>query len=119
MAQRAPPPGDAAVFDRRAVRLHRDRAAPGFAEGGDFLVREVGERLVARLEDVKRRFACVLDLGCHSGQLAPLLRRQAAPALLVEADLSPRMVARASRARRGSSPTRNGCPSALTPSISW
>ena len=95
MAQRASPPGDAAVFDRRAVRLHRDRAAPGFAEGGDFLVREVGERLVARLEDVKRRFAFVLDLGCHSGQLAPLLRRQAAPALLVEADLSPRMVARA------------------------
>ena len=88
-------PGDAAVFDRRAVRLHRDRAAPGFAEGGDFLVREVGERLVSRLDDVKRRFACVLDLGCHSGQLAPLLCRQAAPALLVEADLSRRMVARA------------------------
>ena len=95
MAQRAPPPDGAAVFDRRAVRIHRDRAAPGFAGGGDFLVREVGERLVDRLADVKHRFVRVLDLGCHSGQLGPMLRRQAAPELLVEADLSPAMVNRA------------------------
>ena len=61
--------------------------------GADFLVREVGERLVGRLDDVKRRFARVLDLGCHGGQLGPMLRRQAAPDLLVEADLSPAMVA--------------------------
>ena len=94
MAQRAPTPDGAAVFDRRAVRIHRDRAALGFAGRGDFLVREVGERLVGRLDDVKRRFARVLDLGCHSGQLEPLLRRQAAPDLLVEADLSQSMVAR-------------------------
>ena len=95
MAQRAPAPDASAVFDRAAVRAHRDRAAPGFAEGGDFLVREVGERLVSRLDDVKRRFARVLDLGCHSGQLGPLLRRRGAPDLLVEADLSPAMAARA------------------------
>ena len=94
MAQRAPPPDGAAVFDRKAVRIHRDRAAPGFAGRGDFLVREVGERLVGRLDDVKRRFARVLDLGCHTGQLGPLLRRQTAPDLLVETDLSQSMVAR-------------------------
>ena len=94
MAQRAPTPDGAAVFDRRAVRIHRDRAAPGFEAGGDFLVREVGERLAGRLDDVKRRFARVLDLGCHSGQLGLLLRRQTAPDLLVEADLSQSMVAR-------------------------
>ena len=95
MAQRAPQPDGAAVFDRRAVRLHRDRAAAGFEARGDFLVREVGERLVSRLDDVKRRFAHVLDLGCHSGQLGLMLRRQAAPELLVQADLSPAMAARA------------------------
>ena len=95
MAQRAPTPDASAVFDRAAVCAHRDRAAPGFADGGGFLVREVGERLVGRLDDVKRRFARVLDLGCHSGQLRPLLCRSAAPDLLVEADLSPAMVARA------------------------
>ena len=95
MAQRTPTPDGATVFDRRAVRLHRDRAAPDFAGRGDFLVREVGERLVGRLDDVKRRFARVLDLGCHGGELGPMLRRQASPELLVEADLSRSMVARA------------------------
>ena len=100
MAQRAPLPDGAAVFDRAAVRAHRDRAAAGFAERGDFLVREVGERLVSRLADVKRQFARVLDLGCHSGQLGPLLNRQAAPELLIEADLSSTMVARAAGSAR-------------------
>ena len=92
---RASPPDGAVVFDRAAVRAHRDRAAPGFEAHGDFLVREVGERLVSRLDDVKRRFARVLDLGCHSGQLGPMLRRRDPPDLLVEADLSPAMAARA------------------------
>ena len=95
MARHAPSPDGALVFDRAAVRAHRDRAAARFAERGEFLVREVGERLVGRLDDVKRRFTHVLDLGCHSGQLAPLLRRRGAPELLVEADLSPAMAARA------------------------
>ena len=100
MTQRVSQSDGAAVFDRAAVRTHRDRAASGFAERGDFLVREVGERLVGRLDDVKRRFARVLDLGCHGGQLGPMLRRQAAPDLLIEADLSAAMV------RRASSPAR-------------
>ena len=95
MTQRTTTPDGAAVFDRKAVRMHRDRAAPGFAGRGDFLVREVGERLVGRLDDVKRRFARVLDLGCHSGELGPMLRARAAPELLVEADLSQAMVRRA------------------------
>lgn len=95
MLERAPQPDGSAIFDRAAVRAHRDRAAPAFAGHGDFLLHEVGERLVGRLDDVKRRFDRVLDLGCHGGQLAPLLRRQGAPGLLVEADLSPAMVARA------------------------
>ena len=99
MAQREHQAGradPAMVFDRAAVRAHRDRAAPGFGVRGDFLVREIGERLVNRLDDVKRRFARVLDLGCHTGQLGPLLRRRAALDLLVEADLSHAMARRAS-----------------------
>ena len=100
MAQRPPTPDGAAVFDRKAVRMHRDRAAPGFAARGDFLVREVGERLVGRLDDVKRRFARILDLGCHGGQLGPMLRERISPELLVEADLSQAMVQRAGGASR-------------------
>ena len=93
-------PGPAAVFDRAALRAHRDRAAPGFEGGGDFLLRAVSERLGERLGDVKRRFTRVLDLGCHTGQLGPLLRARGPLDLHVEADLSHAMVRRASGPHR-------------------
>ncbi len=61
------------VFDRGAVRRHRERASPGFA-GHRFLVAEVAERLADRLSDVTREFTAALDLGCHSGELAAALK---------------------------------------------
>jgi SAM-dependent methyltransferase len=79
------------VFDRHAVRLHRDRAAARFAEH-DFLFREIGERLVDRLDDVNRRFPRVLDVGCRGGVLRDLLRRRADVETVVGLDLSERMV---------------------------
>ena len=79
------------VFDRRAVRAHRDRAAAGFA-GFDFLLREAAERLADRLLDVKRQFPLALDLGCHTGQLAQALQGRGGIERLVQADLSPAML---------------------------
>jgi len=86
------------VFDRRTVRLHRDRAAGGLAEN-DFLLREVGERLADRLDDVKRRFPLALDLGCHTGELGRLLGGRGGVESLVHCDLSPEMATRASGLR--------------------
>src|SRR5258708_10807836 len=60
------------VFDRRAVRLHRARAARAPA-AADFLVNESAERLADRLDDVTRRFPLALDLGCRDGALARVL----------------------------------------------
>ena len=82
------------IFDRRIVRLHRDRAAGGLAEN-DFLLREVGDRLADRLDDVKRRFPLALDLGCHTGELGRLLGGRGGIESLVHCDLSPAMAARA------------------------
>lgn len=84
----------ATVFDRAAVRRHRDRAAPTLA-GHDFLVRDVAERLCDRLDDVRRSFETALDLGCHTGQLGAVLRGRGGIRVLVQADLSPAMLARA------------------------
>ncbi len=78
------------VFDRRAVRRRRDRAAAGFG-AHDFLVREIGERLVERLEDIQRRFPLALDLGCHTGILREVLAGRGGVEMLVQGDLSPRM----------------------------
>jgi SAM-dependent methyltransferase len=93
-----------APFDRRALRAHRDRAAATLP-AHDFLFREVAERLVDRLADMTRRFPCVLDLGCHGGEVSAMLAGQGGIDTLVQCDLSPGM---ARRARANGHPTLVG-----------
>ncbi len=81
-------------FDRKQVRRHRERAARSL-EQHDFLFREVGERLLDRLDDTKRRFPVALDLGCHGGELGRLLRGRGGIERLVQLDLSLAMARRA------------------------
>ncbi|HJQ59164.1 MAG TPA: methyltransferase domain-containing protein, partial [Vineibacter sp.] len=61
------------VFDRDLVRRRRERAARGWPDAA-FLKREVAQRLVERLDDVRRRFPLAVDLGCHGGELGAALR---------------------------------------------
>jgi NADH dehydrogenase [ubiquinone] 1 alpha subcomplex assembly factor 5 len=76
--------GEILIFDRRAVRQHRERAARlGTAE---FLFEEAAERLSERLDDIKRGFARVLVLGARRGGMARLLHSRAGGDLLVEVD---------------------------------
>jgi NADH dehydrogenase [ubiquinone] 1 alpha subcomplex assembly factor 5 len=78
------------VFDRRAVRLHRERAAGTVGQVED-LLREFAERLLDRLDDTTRRFGRALDIGGR-GVVAPLLRARGIET--VACDLSPRMARR-------------------------
>lgn len=82
------------IFDRQLLRARRDRAAKGF-EDHDFLIRAVAERLTDRLLDLRRTFETVLDLGCHTGQLAAVWPESLEMPRLVQADLSPSMASRA------------------------
>jgi SAM-dependent methyltransferase len=84
------------VFDRTAVRRHRDRAADGLSDY-DFLLSEVGERLADRLDDVKRSFPLALDLGCHAGTLAATVGERGGIETLVQCDASARMARAATR----------------------
>jgi NADH dehydrogenase [ubiquinone] 1 alpha subcomplex assembly factor 5 len=80
-------PMQAAVFDRRVLRLHRSRMASAL-HGFDFLIQEAARRLVERLGDVRREFPIALELGCHTGQLATALRGNRQVGGLIQADLS-------------------------------
>jgi SAM-dependent methyltransferase len=78
------------VFDRSAVRRHRDRAARTVDRVADVL-RDAAERLLDRLDDTTQRFTQALDVGGR-GAVAPLLRARGID--VVSCDLSPAMAAR-------------------------
>jgi NADH dehydrogenase [ubiquinone] 1 alpha subcomplex assembly factor 5 len=76
------------VFDRTAVRRHRDRAATSVGRVRPVL-REIADRLLDRMDDTTRRFTRALDVGGR-GVVAPLL--QARGIDVVNCDLSLRMI---------------------------
>lgn len=82
----------ARVFDRRLLRLRRDRAAATTDRVAPIL-EDAADRLLDRLDDVTRRFTRALDLGGR-GVVAPRLRARGVP-FVVSMDLSPRMAAQA------------------------
>jgi NADH dehydrogenase [ubiquinone] 1 alpha subcomplex assembly factor 5 len=90
-----PVASESQIFDRRALRLHRDRAAAGFDGIFDFLTKEIGDRLLDRLDDIRRRFPLALDLGGRTGDLSRSLNGRGGIETLITADLSPKMIARA------------------------
>lgn len=83
MTKTDPSDNPAFIFDRVALRQNRDRAAKNFASH-DFLVREVAARLYDKYRDIKRDFSRILDLGCHGGELAVLLKDK----FIIRQDLS-------------------------------
>ncbi len=82
------------VFDRRRLRLHRDRAAPNLS-AYDFLLHEVAERLADRLHDINRTFASALDLGCHAGEAGRAIDLLSQADTAIRCDLSYEMARRA------------------------
>jgi SAM-dependent methyltransferase len=78
------------VFDRDAVRRHRDRAAAQLDRVTDVLT-DAAERLLDRLDDTTRRFSRALDVGGR-GVVAPLLRARGIE--VVSCDLSAAMAVR-------------------------
>lgn len=89
------------IFDRVLHRRRLDRAAPGFG-AADFLKRRVADDLVERLDGINRRFGVALDLGARDGTFGRALSESTAAAkvdLLIQSDLSARMMANAGGAR--------------------
>jgi NADH dehydrogenase [ubiquinone] 1 alpha subcomplex assembly factor 5 len=82
------------IFDRRLVRLRRERAAATVGRVAPVL-EAAAERLLDRLDDTTRRFSRALDLGGR-GVVAPRLRARGI-GFVVSMDLSARMAALSGR----------------------
>jgi NADH dehydrogenase [ubiquinone] 1 alpha subcomplex assembly factor 5 len=81
-------------FNRQLLRLRRDRTALRFSEF-DFLFVEAAERLIERLDVVKRGFPLALDIGCHDGVLGRKLLGRYGVERLFSCDISPKMAKQA------------------------
>jgi NADH dehydrogenase [ubiquinone] 1 alpha subcomplex assembly factor 5 len=84
------PVSNTALFDRLAWRRHRDRAAELAV---DFLHHEVAERLLDRLDLIRREFPAVLDLGARDGVLTRRLAERSDCGWIVAAEPSARTLA--------------------------
>jgi SAM-dependent methyltransferase len=88
-------PAPPLLFDRALHRRRLDRAAPAFAEAG-FLKTRAAEDAIERIGSIMRSFPVAVDLGARDGAFARLLAQSPARdriGFLIEADLSPRMLA--------------------------
>jgi SAM-dependent methyltransferase len=88
-------PAPPLLFDRILHRRRLDRAASGFA-AADFLQRRAALDLTERLEGIMRDFPRAVDLSARNGAFAHALADSDAAqrvGLLIEADLSPAMLA--------------------------
>jgi NADH dehydrogenase [ubiquinone] 1 alpha subcomplex assembly factor 5 len=90
------------LFDRRAWRSHRDRAACGNTV--QFLHAEVAIRLSDRLDDIARQFRTALDLGAHHGAMSNALARRPWIERLISVDCSPGFLSRLAGPRVAADP---------------
>lgn len=88
----APPPKRGFILpDRQAVRRAFDRAATTY-DAAAVLQREVGNRLLERLDYMRLQPARILDLGSGTGFATAPLSKRYAEAQLISLDLAPDML---------------------------
>lgn len=81
------------IFDRRQLARRRDRAAP-LAPAHAFLLAHIADDLADRLSLIRRSFPLALNLGAHEGSLSRRLRGAAGIGLMIDAEMSPQLLAR-------------------------
>lgn len=90
---------DEYFLDPRAVRHAFDRASRGY-DTAAVVAREIGSRLLERLDVVRMQPARILDLGAGTGQASRSLKQRYRAAQVIALDLSQAML-RASRRQQG------------------
>lgn len=79
-----------------AVRRHFDRIAPQYGQG-DFLAREIDQRMLERLDYVKISPSHALDVGCGLGASLPALQQRYPQTKWIGVDASAGMLCQASQ----------------------
>ena len=80
------------IFDRTLLAQRRDRYAAS-AGAHDFLVSHAADDIADRLSMIRRPFALAVNLGAHNGLLSRRLRRTSGIELMIDAEMSPQLLA--------------------------
>lgn len=86
-----PAPATVKFVDQRQVRRNFARAAAGY-DAAAFIPREIGSRMLERLDYVRIEPARILDLGCGTGAALTALRERYREAQIFGVDLSAEML---------------------------
>ncbi len=86
-------------LDKHLVRESFDRAAAGYDEAA-ILQREIGQRLLERLDLIKLQPQTIVDIGAGTGELGAALAKRYKGCEVILLDLAPRML-KLARARQG------------------
>jgi malonyl-CoA O-methyltransferase len=81
---------------KSAVRRSFDAAATTYDEHA-FLQREIGDRLLERLDYIKQTPARILDIGCGTGYVTRKMRERYADSQIIGIDLAPQMARTAAK----------------------
>ena len=82
------------IIDKRLLRLAFERAAASY-DGAAVLQREIGSRMLSRLDYMRQQPAVVLDAGCGTGHATADLQQRYPAATVCALDLALSMVNRA------------------------
>ena len=80
------------ALDQKRLRQAFERAATSYDEAA-FLQREVGTRLLNRLDFIKRKPEVILDVGCGTGMITAMLLKKYRGARVIGLELAPALVA--------------------------
>ena len=90
---------DPALFDRALILARKRRAAALGGDSAAFLLDRVAEDLSDRLSLIRRTFPAAVNLGAFDGTLSRALRALPGVGLLIDAEPSPELLARAAGPR--------------------
>ncbi|HPE70600.1 MAG TPA: methyltransferase domain-containing protein, partial [Candidatus Competibacter sp.] len=87
---------DPFTLDRHRLRQAFERAAASYDQAA-FLQREIGGRLLERLDLIKLKPESIVDVGCGTGAITAALLKKYRKARVIGLELAPAMVAAARR----------------------